>query len=40
MDNGLIFPYPYGIANAESVMLSFPDLDSFGMTVRGNGPIG
>jgi hypothetical protein len=38
MDNGLIFPYPYGIANAESAMLSsFPN--AFGL--RGDyGPSG
>ena len=40
MDNGLIFPYPYGIVHAESLMLSSPDLDSFGMTVTGSGPRG
>jgi hypothetical protein len=30
MDNGLIFPYPYGIVQAESAMLSFLPMPSGG----------
>jgi hypothetical protein len=38
MDNGLIFPYPYGIVQAETAMLSFP-ANAFGLR-RVHGPSG